>query len=139
MRILFRVWINEEVYYLGDEKASMFWEDGKLHIAYLSGYHEGTDEIFTAVSEGFILEQYTGLKDKSGVKIFEGDIIESFDSKNKSIRHEIRFDDASFVGSLNGENEEWKFGYNGVLSQRWIDEFKKEVIGNIHENPELLD
>jgi uncharacterized phage protein (TIGR01671 family) len=79
--------------------------------------------------------QYTGLKDKDGIKIFEGDVCERrilFGSE----KYEIRFERGTFghreIGKQNfvtsfDDNE---FG----LDPEWF-----EVIGNIHDNPELLE
>ena len=67
--------------------------------------------------------QYTGMKDAKGKRIFEGDIIES----NGCI-HFIQYNDseALFVAVD-------RYTQCGI-SQRWIDEFKKVIIGNVHEN-----
>ena len=76
--------------------------------------------------------QYIGLKDKNGNKIFDGDIIES----GLTIRHEVYFDEmeARYMVACDGDR---RF-LSGGINQKWIDEFQKEVIGNIHDNPELL-
>ena len=74
--------------------------------------------------------QYTGLIDKNGVKIFEGDIITIPDSKNMGRPALIRYD------YVRATYEVSRSGYN-PLSLIDAREFY-EVIGNIHDNPELL-
>lgn len=66
--------------------------------------------------------QYTGLKDKNGREIYDGDVIE------RIYRYEVRFKNGSF------------YGYNpkGSLSAREIAA-DMLIIGNIYENPELLN
>lgn len=80
------------------------------------------------------LGQFTGLHDKNGKEIYEGDIICS--EKYKHI-HVISYDDTlgSFVGKTPGD----RYGtFTGPINQRWINDYEKEVIGNIHDNPELM-
>lgn len=78
--------------------------------------------------------QYTGLKDKNGKEIYEGDIIRSFDSNGEAILHCIVWEEARFVALYKGRN----FSSKCFLKQDWLDEFDKEVIDNIHDNLELL-
>ena len=80
--------------------------------------------------------QFTGINDKNGVKIFEGDIIQ--DKHDESCNHVIKyFEEESCFGVL-------YIGLNGSLTpmsrlaKDWINEFNEVVIGNIHKNPELL-
>ena len=82
--------------------------------------------------------QFTGLYDYKGNEIYEGDIIRSFDSKGDPIIHIIDYDcdDACFVARLNGSGK-YDFGYGG-LQKSWVQEFQKEVIGNIYDNAELV-
>lgn len=72
--------------------------------------------------------QYTGLKDKNGNKIFEGDIGKGF-WLNRTYIFRIVYDNGfiSFVGQQ---------GINFTAFDYDLTEFK--VIGNIHDNPELL-
>lgn len=76
----------------------------------------------------FVLMQYTRLKDKNGKEIYEGDIV----------KHE--------EGNLVVEWCEQEVGfrlYNGVIYRQTpepnISEWDIEIIGNIYENPELVN
>ena len=80
--------------------------------------------------------QFTGVVDRNGVEIFEGDIIQTYDSKGKPILHEVYYleNEARFATKLIGyENLN-----EGSLTQKWINELDFEVIGNIFDNRELL-
>ena len=71
-----------------------------------------------------ILMQYTGMKDKNGVEIYEGDIIEG--------SHD--FGPGGFVRRKDQVSFHPELGY---LWDYWVLP-TLEVIGNVHENPELL-
>lgn len=79
--------------------------------------------------------QYTGLKDKNGKEIYEGDII---GCHNPNIKHLIFFNEKQgrFMAALNGDIENDYYGVCGLDDSRW--NATKEVIGNIYDNPELL-
>lgn len=80
--------------------------------------------------------QYTGLKDEHGKEIYEGDVIRSPLSEDKTRPHRIFYHtgNAAFMGALVDRKELCYLR----LDQDWIYKFGKEVIGNIHDNPELL-
>ena len=64
--------------------------------------------------------QYTGLTDKNGKKIFEGDIV----AMGTGRAYEVKYNNGSFY--MDGT----------AILIKYVDRF--EVIGNIHDNPELL-
>lgn len=86
--------------------------------------------------------QYTGLKDRDGVKIFEGDICDFcvFDCFGGDTRYRamISYEDDRFIlRQTSDEGNEENFGSLDLsFVRRQDDEFR--VIGNIHDNPELL-
>lgn len=76
-----------------------------------------------------VLMQYTGLKDKNGKEIFEGDIVRIVD-KNYWVEWN------RYVWAFNSKTHYKPFS---SYDDNTLEELIIEVIGNIHENPELLE
>ena len=94
--------------------------------------------------------QYTGLTDKNGKKIFEGDIVKiehsdyAFDGMTLEYRKEkgvIAYDNIGSVGLIVGRYKDenvWSDFFNVLGLTDRIESWSFEIIGNIHDNPELL-
>ena len=71
--------------------------------------------------------QYTGLTDKNGVRIFEGDILTI---ENEGVYAAIKYNESNAAFYVEDEDHE------DYLGEAW--ETDVIIIGNIHDNPELL-
>lgn len=96
-------------------------ENGKQYdemISWEEMIEEGLELFFDKPDKNVM--QYTGLKDKNGKEIYEGDLLQSFNSAPRP----VTFTDF-----------EWKIG-NTALHTFESEDY--EIIGNIYETPELL-
>lgn len=99
------------------------------------------------VNEGGVFYQYTGLKDKNGKEIYEGDIIETEGDKYQVKWGEVSLgkDDFGIEYKCNCWHFEYndKSGSNALVKIDSLNTYSKganvvEVIGNIYESPNLL-
>ena len=100
---------------------------------YLTKEYKAYDRCYTSMDGPYLeikpyrydndcaIEQYTGLKDKNGKEIYEGDIVKLWDREPELVVWD------NLIGVYD------------PLSWETFDTDECEVIGNIHENPELLE
>ena len=79
------------------------------------------------------LGQYTGLTDKNGKQIFEGVVAKVLQGKDKDIAY-VGFENGAFMLYPKTGNI-----YERTLWEYWYNDWDVEVIGNITDNPELLE
>lgn len=145
--IKFRAWLpNEETMLFSenniDDDFMEIWDFEGVEIQ-VEKFREGGGEIYTTVGyerpEAQIIMQYTGLKDRNGKEIYEGDIVRTDfrgDGTHESIQV-IEF----YEGSFGSRNDKDHFRIPALFSGRAIEGMNTnyfEVIGNIHQNGELL-
>ena len=127
--------VDKEEFAFGDLLTGMGYKKGKFFILpHLSYYPSDCYSVDGYEVKPETIGQYTGLKDKNGKEIYEGDIIRSFDSNDDAILHYIVWEEARFVALYKGRY----FRSKCFLKQDWLDEYDKEVIGNIYDNKNLL-
>lgn len=86
------------------------------------------------------LGQYTGLKDKNGKRIFEGDIVRHHNESPYADSDNIELGKVYWDEKTCG----WRRTSNGAFHHGCVDTYRMspdcvyEVIGNIHDNPELF-
>ena len=113
----FRAWVAD--YIPSKEAASMVYSDKVGGVGFFFNNFDGEE-----------IMQFTGLKDRNGIEIYEGDIVSEYkiDNFGKELS-ELHSQRCSSVVRYNNDSAE----FIGAYSHRG-----GVVIGNIHQNPELL-
>ncbi|MEN4439032.1 YopX family protein [Staphylococcus hominis] len=124
----FRAWDKDHKY--------MEYTDKNLVVCFSDEGSDAVDHTTFSLSctsmKNFELMQSTGLKDKNGAEIYEGDIVQHSEKPNPCFSYPFEV--------IQARTGEWRldnFRCGTVLAFSNQDEL--EVLGNIYENPELLE
>lgn len=118
----FRAWFDSEMY----DKPVVY--DGEF---YLDWREFENGETYN----GSVLMQSTGLKDKNGKEIYEGDIVRYERCFEIRVEEVIYDDKHCSFGMI--DKDEKTFSFDSLISDFDVDCF--EVVGNKYENPEFLE
>lgn len=129
--IKFRAWLKEEKRLVPWEKLWVEMENGYCGVAEFDDQASEHGE-YSETTSDFFLMQYTGLKDRNGKEIYEGDILKGHywvNGESNRIIGYVEFGYGSFV--LYGVRK-----YKGLIK---MPDSSFEIIGNIYEHPYLLE
>ena len=149
----FRAWDTYEKEML--ENVTPLFDDSNSMMAIITDFQikgsPGTSEIeigsydttFNWDEFPYVIMQSTGLKDKNGVDIFEGDILKIIEVTNEGISEyitDVIWEDCSFVFKSDGVDYYDSFlgSFSGDPNKTY-PLFELLVIGNVWDNPELLE
>lgn len=124
----FRAWVKSKKQMVDVETIDLRYKN----ITFIEQDKEYNDVIreLTVSFKGVELMQYTGLKDKNGVKIFEGDILPIWENGENHLYKVVYDGDCFMLAMLDSEQGSYPLS---------VKHKQSEVIGNIYENPELLE
>jgi uncharacterized phage protein (TIGR01671 family) len=118
----FSEWTNRDPFFSTSHEKIFFWERIKKE----DGSYGG-DVVIEDYGDRFVLQQFTGVLDKNGKEIYEGDIL-----KYKS--SDPRFDQTVVRWTHDYEDNHPGF----VISSSFCQSGNPEIVGNIFETPDLL-
>lgn len=132
------------------------WEDGNMYYQVrVGGSFDGTPTAPTVWNEHIgdwvnltgqphtKVMQYIGLKDMNGIEIYEGDIIKYIDGYDSSTESGFDFEEFINTGIVDWADDEARYTVSDRESIGLEELFESidevEVIGNIYENPDLMN
>lgn len=133
--IKFRAWNTKGIIYSGKTDIK-FYIEAKSGKPYTINSYAGKESEIVLLD--WVLMQYTGLKDKNSVEMYEGDVLDVLTpGRADDYRGVIEYEHGGFwvMTEVGEKGEGWCFPDMVGLYSNW----NFVVIGNIYENPELLE
>ena len=120
----FRAWLKKEQK-MDNEIDHISWLENEL-------YCIGDGITYMVLAEDLVLMQSTGLKDKNGKEIFEGDVV-------RQVRTQPTTENETITGVVTMLDGAWliKNDYEKLASYLWSETDENEIIGNIYENKDI--
>ena len=136
-QLKFRAWIKPQKKML--PVIDLHWDyDGELESCLIEGaskndYGDTERGIYVPITECELM-QFTGLYDKNGKEIYEGDMLKFIDIFGENRVSEVKTIDKLIIASYFSITQQMSWN---KTNEDWITE-SREIIGNIYENKELL-
>ena len=131
MTVRYRAWIKtEKRMFFSDDILNIDYENKEIvtqQIYFKNGLPDDRDIYFYDFDE-IVLMQSTGLFDENGVEIFEGDIVRQV--RTQPTTGVVTMIEGAWL--IMNDNEQ-------LASDLWSETDENEIIGNIYENPKLLE
>ena len=123
-------------------KGNKKYNDGSWQYGYLKKDSDGDSQICGSCWSRTVIPetvgQYTGLTDKNGEKIFEGDIIKNETERLFVVIYKFGGFDLAPISWLEDIDKTLTYNTLGDVQTALYTMSNAEIIGNIHDNPELL-
>jgi len=126
--IKFRAWIEDE----------MCYDIAEIEYQYFCIVVNDHSDDRAFDLEKAILMQYTGLKDKNGKEIYEGDVVKEVCYQAPGYSIGEAFSKVEFMDIRHSDTKGWGLTHVSGLDGVYLSFSNCEIVGNIYENPELL-
>ncbi len=126
-KIKFRAWDNENKYMITSKQGIFTALRNSMNITVQDNGYYNNGDLLKPNKEKYTLMQYTGLKDKNGVEVYEGD----------KVMFDYEWTEPNEIGVITWNKDTASFQIKGHIpssSMKHLDRMK--VIGNIYENEE---
>lgn len=131
--------MSREILFRGKDKRHEEWVESKSINQFINPYTEKSEIHLLRDGHGWwvcyieTVGQYTGLTDCNGKRIFEGDIVSGLFLHSLPVNGVVAFANGSFGLLWNRAGAEMFWAFTSICNVEY------QVIGNIHDNPELLN